>query len=211
VSYAQRHFPDRASRERFARMERTLIAATRDCERVLDLGCGAGRLMPALEARRVIGLDIARELLAEARLQLPSAQLVLGDGNALPFRAEVFDGVVAADSAFALLDMPRALRECGRVLRPGGVLALHHKAIRVWSLRRGLLDVPGAVPADAPDRLLASAQAAGFAIEVLRLYRWLRIPPYLVRIPVPPRISLWNHGVFVFRKRLARGSRAVSA
>ncbi len=204
MSYSERRFADRASRARFAWMERALIASTQGCERVLDLGCGAGRLMPALKARRVIGLDIDRSMLGEACALVGRGSLVLGDGNALPFKSEAFDGIVSADSAFALLDMQRALVECARVLGEGGVLAVHHKAIAVWSPRRGVVDVPGATGADAPEQLLVAAEAAGFAIEQMRLYRWLRIPPYLVRMPALPRIPLWNHGIFVFRKQRAR-------
>lgn len=86
--------------------------------RVLDLGCGTG-LFSRLTGRRCIGLDLSREMLAQAagpRLQ--------ADMRWLPFEAETFDAIVCVT---AILDTPRptrVLEECTRVLRIGGVLVV---------------------------------------------------------------------------------------
>jgi SAM-dependent methyltransferase len=95
--------------------------------RVLDLGCGTGRLASALAERsgaRVWGVDASPEMLAVARTRVPTTVgLKEGRAEALPFRAGWFDRVVVW-LAVHLLDRPAAFREAVRVLVPGSLLAV---------------------------------------------------------------------------------------
>jgi ubiquinone/menaquinone biosynthesis C-methylase UbiE len=95
--------------------------------RVLDLGCGTGRLSNALAERgiaRVWGVDASPEMLAVARAKLP-ASMGLKEGRAeqLPFRDAWFDRVVMW-LVVHLVDRPAAFREVARVLVPDGRLAI---------------------------------------------------------------------------------------
>lgn len=99
-------------------------------QQILDLGCGPGALtFPLLErGHGVISMDASSEMLARmqehaARLGL-EARAVRGDAHDLPFASESFDTVVSAGVLEYLPDAPRALREIGRVLRPGGTAIL---------------------------------------------------------------------------------------
>ena len=109
------------------------VAAGAAC--VLDVGCGTGAFAAAAVRRwpaaTVHALDASTGMLRVAereRAALPAdeaARIRLGHGYAdrLPFEDGIFDVVV---SAFVLQLVPsrhRALREMGRVLRPGGRLA----------------------------------------------------------------------------------------
>jgi arsenite methyltransferase len=101
--------------------------------RVLDLGCGTGFPLAELAERLgreafVVGVDPWAEALrrAEAKIarwNLP-AGVVRGSGAALPFRSGAFDLVISNLGVNNFDDPPPALRECRRVLRPGGTLGL---------------------------------------------------------------------------------------
>jgi ubiquinone/menaquinone biosynthesis C-methylase UbiE len=67
----------------------------------------------------VAGLDAAEGLLALARERVPEADLRLGDLQALPYDDDTFDVVTGFTSFFFADDMVAALREAGRVARPG--------------------------------------------------------------------------------------------
>jgi SAM-dependent methyltransferase len=91
---------------------------------VLEVGCGEGRVARDLAARgyRVTGLDASPTLVAAAAEPDPEGTYAVGAAEALPFADDSFDLVVAYNSLMDVEDMPSAVREAGRVLRPGGRL-----------------------------------------------------------------------------------------
>ena len=99
--------------------------------RVLDAGCGGGgtALSLAEESAFAVGLDLeARFADAGTRLaaekRIANAAFVQGDGERLPFRDGVFDLVFSHSVIEHVAQAEGYLRECHRVLRPGGVLYL---------------------------------------------------------------------------------------
>jgi SAM-dependent methyltransferase len=106
--------------------------------RALDAGCGTG-LQAALLAGlgwEAHGVDLSAGLLRAARQRAERVALARADIETLPYAPESFDAVACCGSTLSFVDDPgRALRELGRVLRPGGRLLLEceHR----WSLDLG--------------------------------------------------------------------------
>jgi SAM-dependent methyltransferase len=129
-------------------------------ERVLDFGCGVGRLSNAIAelGPRVVGVDIAGSMVEHARavVRYPDrVDFVHYDGRALPFPDDGFD------SAVSLMVLQHArpvvqlgcLLELRRVVRPNGVLLLQIPSRRrrpeplhpaAYRARTELLDPPTA-------------------------------------------------------------------
>ncbi len=94
-------------------------------ERVLDLGCGAGRFVRALAelGAEPVGVEVAEGALARARRNVPGADLRLADPDgALPLGHGSVDLVWCSEVVEHVLDVPALLGEARRVLRPGGRL-----------------------------------------------------------------------------------------
>lgn len=94
--------------------------------RVLEVGCGAAvdLLRFARGGARVTGVDLADTAIGLARENARQAglevQLVVGDGERLPFASDRFDLVFAHGVAQYTADDRALVEECRRVARPGG-------------------------------------------------------------------------------------------
>jgi len=97
-------------------------------ERVLDLGCGWGRMLNNVCAlgANAVGMDISSDMLAAARGYINTnkrnASFVRGDGTRLPFADNSFDTVYSLlVLQYLSKENGRAVfREIHRVLKPGG-------------------------------------------------------------------------------------------
>ena len=100
------------------------IASPASGSRVLDLACGTGDIAFEMASRgaSVTGLDVTHRMLQLARRKSTAVPLVCGDMASLPFRDAGFDVVSTGYGLRNVPDLPAALREIHRVLRPGGIL-----------------------------------------------------------------------------------------
>jgi len=94
------------------------------CRRVLEPGCGTGRLLEALAARglELTGLDLSEPMAAYARERVPGADVVLADMTDFDLGRR-FDGAICAISTVSLLSpdgFARHLEAMARHLVPDG-------------------------------------------------------------------------------------------
>ena len=147
--------------------------------RVLDVGCGWGVTLAALEARgyRTVGLDISRRTLEE--LDRPGRTLIEADLTR-PFRRDVpaHDAVLALDVIEHLDDDGAAVRRMASLTRPGGIVIVSVPALpgmygefdRIQGHRRRYL----------PERLRDAFVDSGLLVE--RIFWWGRwLVPTLTR------------------------------
>lgn len=199
AGYDRRH-GDLRSRWRFRVIDAPQLRAARGARRVLELGCGTGRLLVQVDAPVRVGIDVSRRMLHEAR-GLPLHRAV-ADAHWLPFADACFDAILAGKGVFRYLDYARAFAECARVLAPGGRLAVHQYAARPLSPRRLTRprDPGDSLHVHRLDELLAPARRAGLAPASTHLFRAVRVPPFVVPVPSWLPGQLWSHCVLVFAK-----------
>jgi SAM-dependent methyltransferase len=142
---------------RLSGLSRAVSLHTRAGDRVLDLGCGTGELARTLAADGLLvtGCDISPQMLLRAARD-PGGPGVGRPGwvrlepgwRSLPFASAAFH-VVVASSVLEYMDEPtEVLRECTRVLRPGGCVLYTVPDLRhpvrwaEWAARR-LVGRPG--------------------------------------------------------------------
>jgi SAM-dependent methyltransferase len=96
---------------------------------VLELGCGTGNYVRALEstvpALELIGLDVSEPMLRELRNSTTRAALVRADvSQAIPFADHTVSFAFAVDVIHHVANVERFFAECGRALRDDGRLTI---------------------------------------------------------------------------------------
>jgi demethylmenaquinone methyltransferase/2-methoxy-6-polyprenyl-1,4-benzoquinol methylase len=157
-------------------------------DRVLDVATGTGLVAAELIRQKgctVVGVDQSAEMLAVARRELPSVELVEASAEALPFEDGSFDALTFT-YLFRYVDDPGAtLAELARVVRPGGTVGGLEFAVPtgVWRpLWRVYVDavLPGAGRLIAPGWHEVGRLLGGSIRELWRRY------------PLERQLELWR-------------------
>jgi demethylmenaquinone methyltransferase / 2-methoxy-6-polyprenyl-1,4-benzoquinol methylase len=161
-------------------------------ERVLDVGAGTG--VSTVELGRdgafAVGVDLSLGMLRAGRRTRPDVPLVAGDALRLPFPDASFDSVTISFALRNVVDVDAALRELGRVTRPGGTLVVCEfshptnavfRTVYLSYLMRSLPAVARAVASN-PDAYVYLAESirawpdqAGLAARIAASGPWSRI------------------------------------
>jgi ubiquinone/menaquinone biosynthesis C-methylase UbiE len=113
--------------------------------RVLDVGCGTGYVLRRLAARlpgasEFLGVDPAPKMIAVARSTSSDKRLsfIRATAERLPADEGAYDLVVSTTSFDHWADQAAGIRECARVLAPGGALVLTDQFSNLlWPTMRG--------------------------------------------------------------------------
>jgi SAM-dependent methyltransferase len=126
----------------FARRAILDALALGPADHLLEVGCGGGLLLrdALLTGASVTGLDHSEEMVVLARERAPGADVVLAQAERLPFADGTFSAIAMSVVFFFLEDPVGVLRECRRVLRRGGHIAVYTTGPEL----RGTPAAPGA-------------------------------------------------------------------
>ena len=117
----------------FEQRRALLLGEARAGERVLDLGCGAGRFVAALRDAGAdpVGVELAEGALERARRNVPGADLrALGPDGAIPLEDASVDLVWCSEVLEHVPDTAALLSEARRVLQDRRAPARHHALAR---------------------------------------------------------------------------------
>jgi len=187
------------------------FAATCGNAMVLDMGCGAGHASFAVapHVREVVAYDIAPQMLATVDAAakergLTTIRTQQGPAEALPFPDASFNWAISRMSAHHWREVPKALAEVHRVLKPGGRLKFidiagiddplcdtHVQAVEVLRDASHIRDYRA-------DEWIAMLDAAGFDAQVTGRWRLgIDFDSWVARMRTPPeRVrairSIWD-------------------
>ena len=161
-----------------------------DARRVLDLGCGVGKLLPDIEERApsafVVGSDLTHEMVRRAD---PRFGRVAMDGMRLAYADGSFDAVVSSFALFHFPDPPGALVGVRSAMRPGGRIGIAvwgtgevFPAMTAWDEESDRIGVPpdpaaagpgdGREQVDSPEKLRGVLERAGFSEASAESAEW---------------------------------------
>lgn len=169
-------------------------------ERILEIGFGTGHCVVELAQAvgsegKVFGIDLSDQMLEEATKQCEEAgvsawtELRQGDAAHLPYDEGAFDGVFSSFTLelFDTPEIPEVLKECHRVLKPGGRLVDVSvskegkqgvvSSIYEWSHKH----FPNLVDCR-PIHVQKAIEAAGFTVEKNQIeHMWVPVEIVLAR------------------------------
>jgi len=128
-------------RARLAEIYRHVVG---ECGSILEIGCGSGELLNALNPAKGVGIDLAPKMIAQAQQCYPSFQFVCADAQTFELGDVTFDVIILSDVLNDLWDVQAVLthlqRYCSRNTR-----ILFNVFSHAWESPRHLAELLGLV------------------------------------------------------------------
>ncbi|RNG17854.1 class I SAM-dependent methyltransferase [Streptomyces botrytidirepellens] len=163
---------------------------------ILDVGCGNGKFITRIRQDRpdikVIGLDISIGIITSV-----SHPVAVADAQALPVADASVDAVLAMHMLYHVPDIPAAIKEAARVLRPGGLVIAStnsendkHELDQLWSAAAaevlGTLEGPSRISLSSRFSLEKAPEL--FRNELVNI-RVLKLPGVIELTDVAPAVA----------------------
>jgi SAM-dependent methyltransferase len=120
----------RTYHQRLTEVYRSIIAPR---QRVLEIGCGRGDLLAALEPSFGMGVDFSSDMIRGARQRHPHLCFAVADAHALELDTQSFDVVVLSDLVNDLWDVELALDQLAHLTHPASRLVINFYS-RLWQV-----------------------------------------------------------------------------
>ena len=191
------------------------LLGARPEHRLLDVACGPGVLLRAASeyTSKLHGIDISNVAINQGRRAIPTADLIVGNAEQLPYADGTFDLLTCLGSLERMLNVRQALREMRRVGCPTAkycflVRNANSFGWKWWAPITARYRAKGHAGADTLTNWRRLFESEGFAItRVLpdqyplhRRRRWstLALRPVDFRKPITPAVPLESANEFVF-------------
>jgi ubiquinone/menaquinone biosynthesis C-methylase UbiE len=102
-------------------------------QRVLEIGCGEGDLLAALNCSQGVGVDFSGEMILRARARHPQLEFIQADAHDLAALKGPFDVIIFSETVNDLWDVQRAFTQVEPLCTPNTRLILNFYS-RLWSL-----------------------------------------------------------------------------
>ena len=158
-------------------------------KRVLEVGCGHGDLLAALQPARGVGIDFSGDMVERAQRKHPSLEFITADAQAVPL-GEPFDFIILSDLVNELWDAQKVFEELARLCTPRTRLILNFYN-RLWEAPLAAARRVGLARPNLPQNWLTAQDVACLLaladFEVIRHREEILLP-----LPLPPFSTLAN-------------------
>lgn len=151
--------------------------------RVIEVGCGRGDLLAALQPAHGVGVDFSPEMITRARTAHPDLEFVVADGHDLSALEGWFDTIILSDLANDVWDVQTVLEQLAPLCTPRTRLIINAYS-RLWELPLAMASRLGLSRRNLAQNWLASNDVANLlrlaGFEVIRSW-----PEILLPLPIP--------------------------
>ena len=102
-------------------------------QRILEIGCGIGNLLSALQPKRGVGIDFSAEMIKRARIAHPELEFFEADSHNLSTLDGPFDVIILSDLIDDLWDVQKVFEQLSLLCHPRTRLLINSYS-RVWEI-----------------------------------------------------------------------------
>jgi len=161
-----------------------------ECDSILEVGCGNGDLLSALEPKRGVGIDLSPEMVEEARRRHPQCEFIRADAQTFELDHLPFDVIIMSDLLNDLWDVQAVFMHLRRYCNQHTRVVFNVQS-HLWESVRRFAETIGLVTPNLPQNWLTPIDARNLvdlsALELVR--RWEEV---LCPVPIPVLARIFN-------------------